>query len=171
MANEIGKKIGYLKGLLEGAYAVDAETQRKLFSGILEALDQINDQSATMNDLIIDLNDYVESIDDDLSLLEDGEPAERDEDREDAEPQRERRLRLLRDDEDQDDDEDEAYDDFELGDYFEVGVCPECHQPFLMRVDLIDVEREVERICPYCGRKVLPEEPGENNMKLAAKAE
>ena len=75
----LGKKVGFLKGLMEGA-SYDADSPKgKLLAGIVELLGDLSDRVEAMDELLDDLNDYVESIDEDLTELEgerDGEAEE-----------------------------------------------------------------------------------------------
>ena len=73
--NDTDKKIGYLKGLLEGLPADDGSVSGKLIAGIVDLLGDLVERTDVMDELINDLNDYVESIDDDLSALEDADGA------------------------------------------------------------------------------------------------
>ena len=69
--NNTGKKVGYLKGLLEGLSAEDNSPSAKLLRGVVDLLGDLSDRLDGVDELLDDLNDYVESIDDDLSALED----------------------------------------------------------------------------------------------------
>ena len=68
----VDNKLGYLKGLLEKAGSGLGDESRTLFGGILDVLGELDRSSREMTDLFAELNDYVESIDDDLAELEDG---------------------------------------------------------------------------------------------------
>jgi len=174
-AADTGKKVGYLKGLLEGMDFSDKETRRKLLHGIVDVLGDLSDRADNMTDLIVDLNDYVESIDDDLSSLEDGDsPIHIDEDYDEDDELfggKDTPLRLLDDDDEDDDDEDDEDDedwddDMEGDEIVDVGVCPECGQPFLFEFNMLD-EETGRYACPHCGKVVEPENPSEDNMKIA----
>ena len=179
MADSTGKKVGYLKGLLEGMDFGDKEARKKLITGIVDVLGDLSDRADSMTDLIVDLNDYVESIDDDLTQLEDGDFAMRfDEDDEDEDEdfsfnEGERQLRLLDDDEEDDEDDDES--DFASGEddetFFDVGVCPSCKGVFMVELDLFSDGENERFVCPHCRRTVKPEEATEKNLPVAEKAE
>ena len=155
----LSKKVGYLKGLLEGMEADAGTMNGKLLSGIVDLLGDLSDRVETMDELLDDLNDYVESIDDDLAELE----GERDDDDD---------FNLFDDD---DDDEDEDFDDA-FGDGedklhllrpgseggeapLEVKteealagkLCPKCSRMFFTALD--DAEDE-EYLCPHCGERI-----------------
>ena len=66
----LGKKVGYLKGLMEGMDFSGDPSQGKLFNALFEIINDLSDRVESMEELLDDLNDYVESIDDDLAELE-----------------------------------------------------------------------------------------------------
>ena len=66
----LGKKVGYLKGLMEGAAFDTDSTNGKLMAAIVELLGDLSDRVEAIDELLDDLNDYVESIDEDLTELE-----------------------------------------------------------------------------------------------------
>lgn len=153
--NSLGKKTGYVKGLLEGLTFSDP-AQEKLLQAIVDLLGEICDQVESMDDMLDELNDYVESIDDDLSELEDERDDDfhslDDDDFEDedylddaATPDR---LHLIGGKADEDDEEDDE-DDEDL----DAVLCPDCLQPFFVTWD--DPEDAVY-VCPHCGHKVIP---------------
>ena len=63
----LGKKVGFLKGLLEGMDFEDNAVNGKLMAGIVDLLGDLSDRVEAIDELLDDLNDYVESIDGDLS--------------------------------------------------------------------------------------------------------
>ncbi len=151
----LGKKVGYLKGLMEGM-DLDASTANgKLMAGIVDLLGDLSDRMETMDELLDDLNDYVESIDDDLSELE----SERDDDDASAD--------FFGDDEDDDDFDDdfgEAADQLHLlntadeeeedgEEALSGNLCPECGRMFF--TSLYDPD-DAEYICPHCAKQIKP---------------
>ena len=66
----LGKKVGYLKGLMEGLDFSDDPSKGKLLTAIVELLGDLSDRVEGVEELMDDLNEYVESIDDDLAELE-----------------------------------------------------------------------------------------------------
>ena len=179
MTPETGKKVGYLKGLLEGMSFKDSEKE-KLFRGIVDVLGELSDRADSFDDLICDLSDYVESIDDDLSLLEDSESPDDDpdglfEDGDDIASERRKRLHVLRsgdrdeeEDDEEDDDESDDFDGlFDESDFLDCMVCPECKGYFMVRIIPFETE-EVERcICPHCKKLIVPEAPSVDNTPVA----
>ena len=148
----LGKKVGYLKGLMEGM-SFDAEgTNGKLISGIVDLLGDLSDRVEAIDELLEDLNDYVESIDEDLTELE----GEREED-----------FDGLFDDEDDEDYDDMMFDDSEdklhllrpaqedapEEDALAGNLCPECRAMF---VTSLKDAGGAEYICPNCGKRVQP---------------
>ena len=152
----LSKRVGYLKGLMEGMELDQSNANGKLLAGIVELLGELSDRVESMDDLLDDLNDYVESIDDDLAELE-GERGDdfgfmgddEDEDFDDAFGDGEDKLHLLRPGEDADDDapEDENEEPASLAGK----LCPKCSRMFFASLD--DPE-DAEYKCPHCGERV-----------------
>ena len=154
--DNLGKKVGFLKGLMEGMSFDSSSANGKLMSGIVDLLGELSDRVEAIDELLEDLNDYVESIDEDLTELE----GEREEDLEDFF-------------DDDDDDDDEEFDDDMLFDDSEDklhllrpaepekeeedslagNLCPECHAMF---VTSLKDAGDREYICPHCGKRVHP---------------
>ncbi len=152
----LSRRVGYLKGLMEGLEIDGNSANGKLMAGIVELLSDLTDRVEAMDELLDDLNDYVESIDDDLAELE-GERAddddygfmdddEDDEDFDDAFGDGEDKLHLLRPGEDAPDADDEA-------DALAGKLCPKCSRMFFTSLD--DGEED-EYLCPHCGERVRP---------------
>ena len=157
--NNTGKKIGYIKGLLESITPDENSVNDKVLRSIVDVLNDLCDRADVMDDLLADLNDYVESIDDDLTALEGsehgGEPAfgafGRDDD----------------DDMDFDDDFDSAEDQLHIlrpetpaepqpelqPEPLAGALCPEC-----MRLFFVSLEDPADAmyLCPHCGKKIHP---------------
>ncbi len=153
--NDTSKKAGYLKGLLDSMVLDEAKPGDKLLKGIVDLLGNLCDRADEVDELLDDLNDYVESIDDDLTALE-SESDGRD-------------FRLFDDEEDEDfDDEDDDDVDFtedqlhilrperhEVEEEALAGVlCPQCKRMFF--VSLNDPEGS-EYVCPHCALTISPE--------------
>ena len=152
---DLGKRAGYLKGLLEGANLEAAEPTGKLLAGVVELLGALAERVESLDELMEDLNDYVQSIDDDLTELEndydgfdelDGDDDEDDELSFDGEGDDEafpaNRLRLVKED-----DDDEPPEDVALA----VNRCSACGQLFFTSIE--DAE-DAEYLCPHCGQRV-----------------
>ena len=146
----LGKKVGFLKGLMEGASFDTDSPNGKLMAGIVELLGDLSDRVEVIDELLEDLNDYVESIDEDLTELE----GEREDD--------------LFDDEDDDADfDDMLFDDGEdklhLLRPAEAGkdgseslagnLCPRCGRMFFTS---LEDDGDAEYNCPHCGERVKP---------------
>ena len=159
--NDLSKKVGYLKGLMEGMDFSGDPSREKLFAAMADLLTEISDRVLSMEELMDDLNDYVESIDDDLAELEGrGEPAPR---------------------YSEDDDEDEYLSDLEesedqlhlLGMKDEIpedtetlagAVCPECGKMFFVGAD--DPE-DAAYACPHCLKTITPAPLTPENAPIA----
>ena len=148
----LGKKVGSLKGLMEGMDFSDDPSKGKLLTAMVELLGDLSDRVESIDELIDDLNDYVESIDDDLAELEGSAGDD---------------FHMINDDEF----EDEYYDDMEGGEdqlhllggkaadeqddpeTLAGSICPECGRMFFVALD--DPEDAVYT-CPHCGKRVSP---------------
>ena len=163
----LGKKVGFLKGLMEGASFDTDSPNGKLMAGIVELLGDLSDRVEAIDELLEDLNDYVESIDEDLTELE----GERDDD--------------LFDDDDDDDDadfDDMLFDDGEdklhllkpaqndapEEESLAGNLCPKCSRMFF--TSLKDAEG-AEYICPHCGERVTPVPLTPENAPIARQAD
>lgn len=160
--NGLGKKVGYLKGLMEGMDFSNDPSKEKLFNAMADLLGELSDRVESMEELLDDLNDYVESIDDDLADLEGG---------------REGNYRFM-DDENEDeffDDSDEAEDHLHLlggnadpaeeeGQTLAGAICPKCEKMFF--VDARDPE-DAQYACPHCGKHVTPAPLTPENAPIA----
>lgn len=155
----LSKKVGYLKGLMEGMDIDVNSANGKLMAGIVDLISELSDRVEVMDELLDDLNDYVESIDDDLAELE-GERGDEDddfnildddedEDFDDAFGDGEDKLHLLRPGEDAP--EEDAEDDGP--DALAGKLCPKCHKMFFTSLDDGD---EDEYECPHCGERIVP---------------
>ena len=161
--NSLGKKVGYLKGLMEGMTFSDP-AQEKLLQTMAELLGELSDRVEGIDDLLDDLNDYVESIDDDLAELE---------------GDRDGGFSILDDDELDDeeylDDLDNDADHLHLiggkgsgadsaQDTLAGAVCPDCEHLFFVGAD--DAEGSIY-VCPHCGHSVAPAPLTPENAPIA----
>jgi hypothetical protein len=136
----ISEKVAYLKGLSEGMKLDTSSDQGKLFSVVIEILEDVAADLEDLNDNALDLGEEIDELSDDLAALEDivyeDEEAEcEDDDEEDSE----------------DDDgcccccEDDAEPLF-----FEVK-CPTCSNEISVDEDVL---AQGPISCPNCGEKL-----------------
>lgn len=121
---EISKKVAYLKGLAEGLELSDATAEGKILIKIMDILEDMADEIEELSAASDDALDYIEELDEDLSLLEDD----------------------FYDDDDEYDDDD---DDIE---YYEIE-CPNCHETVCIDEDFL-VDDEDELRCPNCNEVI-----------------
>ena len=157
----LGKKVGYLKGLMESVDLTERGTEGKLIAAMVDLLSELSDRMEATEDLIDDLNEYVESIDDDLSALEG-------EDNDD--------FGGLNDDADEfEDDLESAEDQLHLlggGNVDEPeeiealagSVCPECKGIFFVGAD---DPADAVYVCPRCGARVTADPLTPENAPVA----
>ena len=166
--NSLGKKVGYLRGLMESMTFSDP-AQEKLMQAMADLLGELSDRVESMDDLLEDLNDYVESIDDDLAELEgdrDGGFSMLDDDDFDDEEY----LDDLDNDADHlhliggsGKDEEESSQDTLAG-----AICPDCEHLFFVGAD--DAEGSIY-VCPHCGHNVSPAPLTPDNAPIAKPVE
>ena len=165
----LGKKVGYLKGLMEGA-AFDADSANgKLMAAIVELLGDLSDRVEAIDESLEDLNDYVESIDEDLTELEGAREDDMD--------------GLFEGDDDDDDDfDDMLFDDGEdklhllrpaqsdapEEESLAGNLCPKCSRMFF--TSLKD-EEGAEYLCPHCGERIRPVALTPDNAPIAKPAD
>lgn len=131
----IKEKVAYLQGLTNG---MDINGQTREGRLMLNIVDLLDDMAEVIQDVRLqqdDLDGYVESIDEDLTLLED--------DFYEIDPL-------------------EAETDFAGGaensiDFVEVE-CPSCHETVHFEEDLLHDDEAVEVTCPNCGGTVYDSE-------------
>lgn len=68
--NSIRKKAGFLEGLIASMKPDEKDPSMQLNMGVVSLLSDMAERIEAMDELIAELNDYVESIDDDLTELE-----------------------------------------------------------------------------------------------------
>ena len=129
-------RVSYLKGLSEGLKLDTEKNEGKLIEKMLELLSDLAEEVDSLRRDHEDLNEYVESIDSDLSDLED---VLYDEDE---------------DGQDEDENEDEEEDD-SLVEY----TCPHCGEEMTFEVDSFDFDEDY--LCPNCHQPLFPEAPDE----------
>lgn len=147
--DNLGKKVGYLAGLLEGADFSDAASNKRLFGLVVELLGGVVERVESVDEMLAELNDYVESIDDDLVELE----GMHDDDDEDFLPfdfdgdddelsfaPRKEPVRLFNPRSRNDDSVVEL-----VG-----GMCPECKHMFFVENSLSEIDDNAKYVCPHC---------------------
>ena len=143
----LGKKVGFLKGLMESGEFDGHSVNGKLLSGIVDLMGDLSDRVEAIDELLDDLNDYVESIDDDLAELEgdrDEEPGDFFDDEEfDGDFDGEDKLHLLRPAQPS-----QAQDEALAG-----NLCPRCRRMFFTS---LEDDADAEYLCPHCGERIKP---------------
>ncbi len=124
-------------GLIEGS-GMDLESKEgKIISKLADLVYALTGEINSLRKDHEELDDYVESIDNDLSDLEEAFFGEDDQDSEDS------------DDEEDDDDEDGTVD----------YVCPHCGNVMTFSVEDFDFDEDY--LCPTCHKPLFPETPEE----------
>ena len=145
--SKLTDRISYLKGLAAGLKINPDKDANKLMLEMLGVMGEMAEEMQLMAEAHNDLNEYVESIDDDLSELEEALFSEEEMHDEDCDCDE-----CSDDDEyDEDEDDEEAIDDDELIAY----ACPHCGFEIEFRAS--DVDFEEDFLCPECKKPVFPE--------------
>ena len=132
--SKLTDRISFLKGMAAGMKLNMDKDSNKLMLEMLTVMGEMAEEMAAMTEAHNDLNEYVESIDDDLANLEENLFGEDD---------------LEEVDEEADDDEDETDDDLI------VYACPHCGHE--IEFSASDVDFDEDFLCPACDKPIFPE--------------
>ncbi|MBQ2930243.1 MAG: AraC family transcriptional regulator [Clostridia bacterium] len=135
--SKLTDRISYLKGMAAGMKLNMDKDSNKLMLEMLTVMGEMAEEMAAMTEAHNDLNEYVESIDDDLAELEETLFGE-----EDGEIDEEMAA--------EDDDEDEFGDDDLI-----VYACPHCGHEIEFHAS--DVDFDEDYLCPECQKPIFPE--------------
>ena len=120
----ISEKVAYLKGLMEGLNIDEQTNEGKLFTAIVDVLDEIALEIEDLTDEVMELGDGLDVVSDDLSDVED--------------------IVYDDDDDDDDDDEDEEEECYAT-------TCPECEEDIYFDDTVLE---DGALLCPNCGAKL-----------------
>ena len=134
--SKLTDRISYLKGMAAGMKLNMDKDSNKLMLEMLTVMGEMAEEMAAMTEAHNDLNEYVESIDDDLSELEETLFGEDEMDGEDG-------------DLDDEDDEEDMEDDLI------VYACPHCGHEIEFHAS--DVDFDEDYLCPECQKPIFPE--------------
>lgn len=137
--SDLSKKVEYLKGLADGMNLKDDKQDQRFLLKILEVLESVADEIADLQEVQDEMNEYLENMDEDLSMLEDA----------------------VFEDEDQDEDDDSQIEDDDLeGDSVVEYECPHCG--YKTRFDITDFDFDEDYLCPECQQPFFPEHEEED---------
>ena len=134
--SKLTDRISYLKGMAAGMKLNMEKDSNKLMLEMLNVMGDMAEEMAAMTDAHNDLNEYVESIDDDLASLEEtlfGEDG----------------LEDGEEDDEADDDEEDMDEDMI------VYACPHCGHEIEFNAN--DVDFDEDYLCPECQKPIFPE--------------
>ena len=147
--SKLTDRVSFLKGMAAGMKLNMEKDANKLMMEMLSLMGEMAEEMQQMAEAHADLNDYVESIDDDLADLEEtlfGDEDALEDDMEDADED---------DMEDADEDDMEDMDDEDEDDELISYACPSCEHVIEFRAS--DVDFDEDFLCPACGKPVFPE--------------
>lgn len=149
--SNISDRVSYVKGLAEGLALDTSTNEGKILSKILDVLADMAKENAELRKDFDELNEYVESIDDDLSEMEDALYGDEDEDECECGC-----GHCHHDDDDDEEDEEKDDEDDRVVEY----VCPHCGEEMTFEVDNFDFDEDY--LCPNCHQQLFPEEEEED---------
>ena len=135
--SKLTDKVSYLKGLAAGMKLNMEKDSNKLLLEILGAMGDMAEEMQRMDEAHRELQDYVESIDDDLSDLTETLFSDEEEDDEDA------------------DDADDAAEEENPDDDLIAYACPNCGAELTFHAN--DVDFDENTLCPNCHQPIFPE--------------
>lgn len=133
----VSKRVAYLRGLADGYGLTNEAAQGKFYKELLDCLEELSEVVEYLEEENLDLNEYIEDIDDDLSVLEDHMY-------------------------DFDDEDDYEYDDDDE-DIIET-ICPGCGET-IGYYDA-EYDGTVEIICPNCDAVVATIEGDDDDIEV-----
>ena len=136
--SKLTDRISYLKGMAAGMKLNMDKDSNKLMLEMLTVMGEMAEEMAAMTEAHNDLNEYVESIDDDLAELEETLFGEDE-----------------MDGEDEDFDEGDEEDEGEGEDDLIVYACPHCGHEIEFHAS--DVDFDEDYLCPECQKPIFPE--------------
>ncbi len=134
---DLKSRAAYLKGLAEGLALDESDKKDKVVLKMIDFLDDVAEEMEQLRTDYDELFEYVETIDEDLTDLEDDYFEDDAGDNADGGG---------------DDDDDNANDNY--GDGFTIE-CPNCRELVVVGDELLDRDEPIEVKCPGCGEVVL----------------
>ena len=135
--SDLTDRVSYLRGLAEGLKLDDSRPEGTLIGKMLELLDAFAKDNDALHQSLDEMNEYVESIDEDLSDMEEAIYGDDEPDDEDGED----------DEEDEDDSEDDSTVEY---------ACPYCGEVMVFDVERFDFDEDY--LCPNCHKPLFPED-------------
>lgn len=135
------EQVAYLQGLTKGLNLTDSSAEGKMLLKIVDVLDDFAEEMQYIHAAQEELETYVETIDEDLTDLEEDIYENTEEDYIDA-----------------------VAEEYTEEDMVEVA-CPVCHEEVTFEAEILDDDDAVEVTCPYCGGIVY-----DNTLKLEEEA-
>jgi DNA-directed RNA polymerase subunit delta len=139
--------VSYIKGLAEGMKLDTNTNEGMMISKMLEVMAEMAQENAQLRKDLDELNEYVESIDDDLAEMEEALFGDEDEDDEDGDSCSCGHCHGHHDDEKEEDGDDDRVVEY---------TCPHCGEEMTFEVDNFDFDEDY--LCPNCHQPLFPEE-------------
>ena len=135
--SDLTDRVSYLRGLAEGLKLDDSRPEGTLIGKMLELLDAFAKDNDALHQSLDEMTEYVESIDEDLSDMEEAIYGDDEPDDEDGEE----------DEDEEDDSEDDSTVEY---------ACPYCGETMVFDVERFDFDEDY--LCPNCHKPLFPEE-------------
>lgn len=139
---DLRERIAYLQGLTEGLKFEEGGEETRIIKQIIDILGDLVDEVEELRAAQEDLEDYLESLDEDLYGDDDDDDWELEEDEDEGKGALDER----------ESDEEFTEDDEEF-EFVEVE-CPRCHDIICFDADIVDEEDIIEVTCPNCNEVV-----------------
>lgn len=139
---DLRERIAYLQGLTEGLKFEEGGEETRIIKQIIDILGDLVDEVEELRAAQEDLEDYLESLDEDLYGDDD------EDDEFELEDDEENNVALNKSEADC-----ECGEDDEEIEYVEVE-CPRCHDIICFDADIVDEEDIIEVTCPNCNEVV-----------------
>ena len=139
--------VSYIKGLAEGMKLDTNTNEGMMISKMLEVMAEMAQENAQLRKDLDELNECVESIDDDLAEMDEALFGDEDEDDEDGDSCSCGHCHGHHDDEKEEDGDDDRVVEY---------TCPHCGEEMTFEVDNFDFDEDY--LCPNCHQPLFPEE-------------
>jgi hypothetical protein len=145
--SKVNQKIAYLEGLVEGLDLPSSSREGRMIHELIDLCKMMAGEMERLHAQVIEQEEYIEAIDEDLSLVEEFFYGDSDVD----EDWEEEDQTLVKDDAETT--QLESYEDDETG-YYEME-CPHCDEIIFIDQDLYEPGDQIEVICPECNEVIL----------------
>ena len=149
--SKLTDQVSYVKGLADGLNVDEGTKEGKILLKVLDLLQALANENEELRKEIKELDDYVDSIDEDLASLEEVVLGDEDDFDCDCDDDCDCGCHCHCDEDEDDDDEDDGIVEY---------ACPHCGAEMTFEVDNFDFDDDY--LCPNCHKPLFPEEEEED---------